>query len=195
MKNLLKSSLIAAVMFTASATFANEGIYSLTVNNNKVIRFVVEKEADVQLTIRDYNSQLVFDEKMHTTNVAAKSYDLSALPDGEYLLSIVSDNKLAEYKVIIENNKAVLSAPIIKSILKPVFKQDQSVVLLELDNPDRESVEVKILNEDGEELYKNTYTNKSKLVKRFNLGKIYANELTFVVKSKNQEVLKTISNR
>ena len=49
MKNLLKISLLAATMFTASATYANDGVYTLKVNaeDNKSIRFSIDETSDI----------------------------------------------------------------------------------------------------------------------------------------------------
>ncbi|RZL43837.1 MAG: hypothetical protein EOO93_28190 [Pedobacter sp.] len=197
MKNLLKISLLAATMFTASATYANDGIYTLNVktDESKTIRFSIDEASDVNLSIRELNNQILFEENIHSSGAASKSYDLSALPNGEYLLNVESGAKLASYTIVIANNKAVVSAPKITQLLKPVFVQEKSILTLSLDNADNGPVEVQILNEYNEELYNETFTDKAKLVKKFNTAKTFGKELTFVVKSKNQEVSKTIAIR
>jgi len=197
MKNLLKISLIAATMFTASATYANDGVYTLNVKSDdaKTIRFSIDEASDVTLSIRELNNQLLFEEAIHSSGAASKSYDLSALPNGEYLLNVESDTKLTTYTIVIANNKAVVSAPKITELLKPVFTQDKSMLTLSLDNLDKGPIEVQILNEYNDELYNETFTDKSKVVKKFNTAKTYGKELTFVVRSKTQEVLKTIAIR
>jgi len=197
MKNLLKISLIAATMFTASATYANDGVYTLNVKSDdaKTIRFSIDEASDVTLSIRELNNQLLFEEAIHSSGAASKSYDLSALPNGEYLLNVESDAKLTTYTIVIANNKAVVSAPKITELLRPVFTQDKSLLTLTLDNLDKGPIEVQILNEYNDELYNETFTDKSKVVKKFNTAKTYGKELTFVVRSKTQEVLKTIAIR
>ncbi|WP_316832877.1 hypothetical protein [Pedobacter aquatilis] len=197
MKNLLKISLIAATMFTASATYANDDVYTLNVkgDDSKTIRFTIDEASDINLSIRELNSQIVFEESIHSTGASAKSYDLSALPDGEYTLNVASDVQFSEYKIVIANNKAVVSTPKVTPVLKPVFTQEKSIVTLSLNNTDKGPIEVQVLNEYNDELYSETFTDQSKLVKKFNTGRAYGKELTFVVKSKNQEVLKTIAIR
>jgi len=197
MKNLLKISLIAATMFTASATYANDGVYTLNVKTEdaKTIRFSIDEASDVNLSIRELNNQVLFQENIHSTGAASKSYDLSALPNGEYLLNVESDAKLATYIISIENNKAVVSAPKITTLLKPVLTKNESVLTLSLDNAEKGPVEVQIFNEYNDELYNETFTDKAKLVKNFNIAKTYGKELTFLVKSNNQEVVKSIAIR
>ncbi|GGI24344.1 hypothetical protein [Pedobacter mendelii] len=197
MKNLLKISLIAATMFTASATYANDDVYTLKVKSedNKTIRFTIDEASDISLSITELNNQVLFEENIHATGASSKSYDLNALPDGEYMLNVESDSKLAAYKIVIANNKAVVSAPKITELLKPVFNQDKSMLTLSLDNADKGPIEVQILNEYNDEVYNETFTDKSKLVKKFNIAKTFGKELTFIVKGKNQEVFKTIAIR
>ncbi|RNL54207.1 hypothetical protein [Pedobacter jejuensis] len=197
MKNLLKISLIAATMFTASATYANEDVFTLTVKSedNKSIRFSIDEASDIKLSIRELNSQVLFEENIHSEGASTKTYDLNALPDGEYVLNVAYEAKVAEYTIVIKNDKAVVSAPKVTELLKPVFTQEQSMLTLSLDNADKGPVEVQILNEYNEELYNETFTDKAKLVKKFNTSKTFGKELTFVVRAKNQEVLKTIAIR
>ena len=197
MKNLLKISLIAATMFTASATYANEDVFTLTVKSedNKSIRFSIDEASDIKLSIRELNSQVLFEENIHSEGASTKTYDLNALPDGEYVLNVAYEAKVAEYTIVIKNDKAVVSAPKVTELLKPVFTQEQSILTLSLDNVDKGPIEVQILNEYNDELYNEIFTDKAKLVKKFNTGKTFGKELTFVVRAKNQEVLKTIAIR
>jgi len=197
MKNLLKISLIAATMFAASATYANDGINTLNVKSEdaKTIRFSINEASDVNLSIRELNNQILFEEKIHSSGAASKSYDLSALPNGEYLLNVESDARLATYTIVIAKNKAIVSAPKITELLKPVFTKNESMLTLSLDNAEKGPIEVQILNEYNDELYKETFTDKAKLVKKFNLAKTYGKEVTFLVKSNKQEFVKTISIR
>lgn len=197
MKNLLKISLIAATMFTASATYANDDVYTLKVKSedNKSIRFFIDEASDINLSIREVNNEILFEESIHSTGASTKTYDLNALPNGEYVLNVESDSKLAEYRIVIANNKATVSKPTIKNVFRPVITKQESMITLSLDNADKGPVEVKIYNEYNDELYKETFTNRSKLVKKFNTLKTYGRELTFVVTSNNQEVVKAVQIR
>lgn len=197
MKNLLKISLVAATMFTALATYANDEVYTLKVkaDDNKSIRFFIDEASDINLSIREINNEVLFEESIHSTGASTKTYDLNALPNGEYLLNVESDSKVAEYKIVIANNKAVISQPTIKNIFKPVFTKENSLITLSLDNADKGAIEVGIYNEYNDELYKETFTNKSKVVKRFDTLKTYGKDLTFVIKSKDREVVETVQIR
>lgn len=197
MKNLLKISLLTATLFTASAAYANDDVYTLKVKSedNKTIRFIIDETSDINLSIRELDNQVLFEENIHSEGASVKNYDLNALPDGEYMLNVQSDSKMAEYKIVIADNKTVISAPKITEILKPVFTLEKSMVIISLDNADKSPVEVQILNEFNDEVYNETFTDKSKVFKKFNTSKTFSRELTFIVKSKNQEVFKTVTIR
>jgi len=197
MKNLLKISLIAATMFTASATYANDDVYTLKVKaeDNKTIRFSFDEAADINLSIRELNSQFLFEENIHSEGKSSKTYDLNALPNGEYMLKVESDSKLAEYTILIQNDKAIVSAPKVTQLLKPVITTEKGIVTLDLNNEDKNPIEVLIFNEYNDELYNETFTDKTKVSKKFNTAKTYGKELTFVIRSKDQEYTKTIGNR
>jgi len=197
MKNLLKISLVAAIVLTTAGAYANNDDLSLKVKTEKEknVRVFINESQDINVTIYGSDNEVLYQKKSQAIGGSSKTYDLSAFPDGNYSMKVESGSKLAEYAISIENDKASVSAPSIKELFKPVLTNENGVITLNLDNEDRSPVEVQILDEYNDQVYTNVFKNSSKLVKRFDTAKTPAKKLTFVVKSKDQEFNKTIDVR
>lgn len=194
MKNFLKIGLLAGILLTSSVAFADEDNLSLKADakTEKSLVFFISEAQDINITIYGANDELLYDQKIRASKPSTKIYNLEEFPDGNYTVKLENETKLIEYKVTIENGKTVVSAPATIELFKPVLVKDKETITLNMENTPNGEVEVKILNEYNEELYAKVFAAKSKLVKKFNIDKTDAKELTFVVKSKNQEFVKTI---
>ncbi|WP_231490175.1 hypothetical protein [Pedobacter sp. Leaf170] len=198
MKNLIKISLVVAAIFAAPGVKANDEVVSLKVKaeNNKSIRFYIDEAKDIELAINDaVDNRLIYQESIHASGASTKTYDLNELPDGEYTLNVTTGSQLAQYQINIVNNKAEVSEPKITEVFKPILEKDSAMVTLSLDNADKSPIEVEIVNEFNEQLYKETFTNRAKLTKKFNVGSTPSKELTFIVTTNKQQFTKTIESR
>lgn len=197
MKNLLKISLIATILFTSVNTYANNDDLSLKVNiaERKIIHLSINQTQDMKVTFYGLNNEVLYEKKGHELSGASKTYDLTDFPDGDYTMKLETDLKSVEYQINIENNKASLSTASNKEAFKPVLTKKDGVVTLNLDYTNKAPVEIMIFDEFNNQLYTNTYNNSEKLVRKFNVGKALSNKLTFVITSKNQAFNSTIDVR
>ncbi|MBB6239731.1 hypothetical protein HDC90_004390 [Pedobacter sp. AK013] len=194
MKKFLKIGLIAALFFTATGVHANDDNFTPNVKSekNKFIRFSIGKAEDVNLSFVGSDQEVLFEENIHSSAASSKVYDLNALPDGNYVLKIESDLKLAKYTVTIKNGKAMVSEPKISNVFKPVYTLKDEVVTLNLENLDKSPIEVKVYNEYNDEVYYEVFKDRTQLTKKFNISKTDSKELTFMVKFKDESFVKTI---
>jgi hypothetical protein len=194
MKKFLKIGLIAALFFTATGVHANDDNFTLKVKGEKekFIRFSVDKAEDVNLSLIGADEEVLFEENIHASALSSKVYDLNALPDGNYVLKVESELKLAKYTVTIKDGEALVSEPKVSNIFKPVYTKKDQVITLDLDNLDKNPVEVKVYNEYNDEVYNEVFKDKAQLTKKFNISKTDSKELTFVVKYNEESFVKTI---
>lgn len=194
MKKFLKIGLIAASLFTATGVHANDDNFTLKVKGEKekFIRFSVDKAEDVNLSLIGADEEVLFEENIHASAFSSKVYDLNALPDGNYVLKVESELKLAKYTVTIKNGEALVSEPKVSNVFKPVYTKNDQVITLNLDNLDKNPIEVKVYNEYNDEVYNEVFKDKAQLTKKFNISKTDSKELTFVVKYKEESFVKTI---
>lgn len=193
MKKFLKTGLVAALIFTALGVYANDDDFALKVKGEKekFIRFSAGKVEDVDLSLVSADDEVLYRERIHTSVNNQKLYDLSALPNGEYVLNVETESKLVKYNVVIENGEAIVSEPKISNMFKPVCIKKDNVVTLSLNNQDKSPIEVKVYNEYNEEVYGEKFKNKALLTKQFNISKTDSKSLTFVVEFKDERFTKT----
>lgn len=197
MKNLLKISLIATIVFTSVNTYANNDDLALKVNSveRKTIRLSINETQDMKVTFYGLNDEILYEKKGHELSGSSKTYDLTDFPDGNYIMKLETGLKSVEYQINIENNKASLSTASNKEAFKPVLTKKDGVITLNLDYTNKAPVEIVIFDEFNNQLYTDTYNDSAKLVRKFNIGKALSSKLTFVITSKDQAFNSTIDVR
>lgn len=198
MKNFLKISLLAAVLLTSVATYANDDRgFSLTQTevNGKSVVFDIEQTQKIEVTIAAKDGEVLYQKDIQVKKGSKRVYDLASFPDGDYTFSLVTDKEIAEYQVSMFNGKTVISEPKFTELFKPTLTKENEIITLKFENVLKEPVEILILDENSEQLYSNTFDAKSAINNKFNVYKSDARELTFILKSKSQEFVKVVSLR
>jgi hypothetical protein len=196
MKNFIKISLVvASLILMATGAFANDFLLKTNTENQKTISILINETQDVKLSLSDLDEEVIYEQQIQTKQATTKTYNLAALPDGDYKLKLEVGSKTTTYKIAIKKNKAVISEPVIAEIIKPVLTKDKEMITLDLGNTYKGEVEVQVYNEYNEELYNQKFEDQSKLIKKFDTSKTYSKQLTFIVKSNDQEFIKTIETR
>ncbi|SFH20274.1 DUF3244 domain-containing protein [Pedobacter insulae] len=193
MKNFLKIGFLATALFTSLGAIANEDSFVVKTNNEdeKSIVFLVNEAQNIKLSIVAQDDEIVYEQNIHTTKAEKKVYNLNAFPDGNYTLKLESALKLTSYQILIENGKAILSSPTIKTFFKPVIVREKGMLILDLKTPIEGAVDIVVLNEYNDELFKKEFL-QAKSIHKFDVTNTNARELTFVVKHKDQEYIETI---
>lgn len=194
MKNLLKIGIAAFLVLNFSALQAKDVDFSVKVKNvnEKSVAFLIDGPQVIDLSIYGANGDLLYTQNIKTKAASTRTYNLKELPDGTYTFTLAGELKAAEYKVTIENGQAKVSDPVIEERFKPVLTKEEGVIILDLKNSPEGPVEVQILDRYNEPLYNQVFDNGLKTPKRFNVDRVFATELTFVVKSERQESRETV---
>lgn len=196
MKNFLKISFLAAIVFTSFGAFAEDDSFSLKVKsgNEKSIEFVINEAHDINLSIITSEDEVIYEQKIHAAGAAKKVYNLETFPNGKYTLKLQTALKLTTYTIAIENGKAVLSEPSVTELFKPVLVKEKDMITLNFKNQVKGAVEVFILNEYNDQLFNKAYT-VADLSQKFDVSKTDAKELTFVVRYNGEEHIETFQLR
>jgi len=183
MKNFLKISLLTAILFTSFGAFAKDDNFSLKVKseNEKSIVFYINEAQDINLSIVTSKDEMVYEQRIRSLGAAKTIYNLAALPNGNYTLKLESPLTITTYTIAIEDDKALLSAPSVKEVFKPVLVKDKQMITLNFKNEIKGAVDVIIVNEQNDELFSKAYT-VANLAQKFDVSRADTQELTFVVK-------------
>lgn len=181
-KNLFTALLIG---FVTIANANNNPIATPTANltetANEKIRLNLNSIEKTNLKIQDANGFTIYDEVIKSKNAAvAKEYDLTTLANGTYVFSIELSDKIIEQTVILKDGNTTLGTSII--LAKPVFFEGNNSLFITIDGIENSMVEVKILDNDGFEIYQNKQTNINQFNTKYNMDKLMPASYTAVVR-------------
>lgn len=194
MKKFFQISLAVLALFTASVAHADDMdiLVKVAKENSKWVSFITNDAQRIDLTLYAANEEVIYEQQLKTVSNKFKTYDLSALPEGNYTLKMESIAKITTYNILITDENAIISKPSVVEIKRPVLTKKDDIITLDLNGVANGAVEVTIYNEYSEKLHEDAFADESKTVKKFDVSKTIAKELTFVVKSGNQQYSETI---
>ncbi|WP_316814038.1 hypothetical protein [Pedobacter heparinus] len=193
MKNLLKISVFAVLLFSSAISFAIGRGFSIKVNgvDQKSISFFMEGPQVVDVSFYGSDDELLYEHTLRSLGSATKIFNLSAFPDGNFTFKLADEWSTAIYNLRIEEGKALISEPVIVDKFKPVLTKENEFVMLNLENAPEGPLEIEIFNKYNEAIYAKAFNasanGTARFTKKFNVSQVYTDELTFVIKSKDQE--------
>lgn len=123
MKNLLKLSLVFAMVLTTITVRAYEDIDFLLFTKKregKQISLAINGIQEVSLSIYDLDGEKLFSEKATGELGIERIYNLEKFPKGNYILVIENDLKKAKYQILITDTNASISSKEIALVYKKI---------------------------------------------------------------------------
>nr|WP_068893102.1 hypothetical protein [Pedobacter panaciterrae] len=193
MKNFIKISLIAVLLINSVGLYASEGGFSIKLKNvnEKSVTFFINETQVVEVSIYEANDEVVYRKKINALKGSTKTYDLNSLPDGSYRFELKTESNNVEYKVQLKDGKASVSDPLIVDVVRPVLTKENGIVTLNFENAPEGPVEIQILDRYNDAVYERVFEGDAKFVKKFDVARDLK-ELTFIIRSANQVITKTV---
>lgn len=160
--------------------------------NNKWVSFITNESQNIDLTLYSATDEVLYEQRLKTVGNKFKTYDLSALPEGLYTLKMESPLKTVTYQINITADSAIVAVPVVKLFKKPSLAKEKDVVTLNLNGVAEGEVQVDIYNEFNEKLHEDIYASEAKVIKKYDVSKTPSRQLTFVIRTGNQEFSETI---
>lgn len=194
MKSFTKISLIAVLLINSVGLYAGEGDLSFKLKrvNEKSVTFFIEETQVVDVSINSAFGEVVYAQKINAVKGSTKTYDLNSLPDGNYTFKLETDSKSAAYKIAVIAGKVSVSSPVITDLFNPVLKKEKDIVTLNFESAGEGPVEIQILDRYNDPLYNKVFDADSGFIKKFDVARVGMDELTFIIRSANQVVTKTV---
>lgn len=162
----------------------------------KMVTFALNMTNKIDLSIYDANDKLIHSEMVNSKKNIDKTYDLKALPDGIYFLVAESEMKISRYKISVAGATATLSENAISEVYKPVvFVDKKGLVALRILNINKSPVNIKIFDDEENEVYNSAILTDQTINKIFDIKNIKFETYTFVMTYNNKTFTKTFTQR
>ena len=130
MKNMLKLSLVAAVLFTGISTYAIDGnedsaLHVIKGNGDKVT-FALNNAKKVNLSIYDKEGILIYSENASGKNGILRTFSFEEFPTGTYFLEVEDKVKTTRHEITIKGGVAILSPKAVSLVYKTGFSAKNS---------------------------------------------------------------------
>nr|WP_294922106.1 T9SS type A sorting domain-containing protein [uncultured Flavobacterium sp.] len=130
MKNMLKLSLVAAVLFTGISTYAIDGnedsaLHVIKGNGDKVT-FALNNAKKVNLSIYDKEGILIYSENASGKNGILRTFSFEEFPTGTYFLEVEDKVKTTRHEITIKDGVAILSPKAVSLVYKTGFSAKNS---------------------------------------------------------------------
>ena len=196
MKNVMKFGLALVVFFTAFTMHANDGNFSVSVKSGKVISFAINEAKSVHVTIFNSNGAEVFNETLKSKDgKIVRTYDLTALPAGNYIMETETAAKVSRHEINITGTTATVTGTTVAEVYKPVVNTKDGIITVNILNNEKSPVEIKLYDENNNEVYRETVKGEQTLTKRFDIRSAKANNFTLVTKYNNKTFVEAVAAR
>ncbi|OYX25550.1 MAG: hypothetical protein B7Z06_07080 [Flavobacteriales bacterium 32-35-8] len=202
MKKVIKNTkkgILMVVMLAASLSFAKEGTPFFSIKNESErtsLTLALVKKGN-QLSIKDDNGIVLYKELIQKTGIYTKGFDLTALPNGNYIFELDSDVEIKTIPFTVESNTVVFDKDMEKSIFKPVTRVKGNLVFVSQLTLNNEPLKIDIYLEksgNSELMLSETITNSKCIERVYKLTHSGIGNYTIVYNTEGREFVKHINN-
>lgn len=157
---------LLVALFFSPALFAFDD--SLKVKNeNSIVLLIDDVKPGTQLTFKDKQSHILFEQILDTSEVFAKTFNIELLPVGDYLIEITDDTRIKTVPLNINKNGIQVLYTESSEYFKPFIREKGSLVYVNQFSPEGTPLYVAIYNRNNELVY------EDHLKGNMALGKVY----------------------
>ncbi len=185
MKNLIKKSLLAVVLFTtiiSNATNINNNIRVNVIESKLIDLKLNNSDGNLKISVKDVSGAILYTEKFEG-NYFSKKYDLKTLPAGNYYFEIEGFTKISLMPFKITAKGLEFNGKIESTFYKPTVRQDGDLVFISKITFNEESLEISLVDDQLNTLYKEKLTDAINLRKTLNLINLKSGTYTVFTKS------------
>jgi hypothetical protein len=177
MKTIKKNS-IALLLFVSVANFANTNITFDNLSRVTVAFTAVKKGHS--LTIKDVNGISIYKESIKNSGDFSRTYDLTALEDGNYTAELSKDFEIIIKPFTVKNGTAIFIAEKERTLFMPIIRAEENIILLSKYNFIESEMDVKIYFE-GDLIHTENVKSNHLLSRVYRLAKEQKGNYTIVV--------------
>ncbi|WP_445730692.1 hypothetical protein [Mariniflexile sp.] len=134
MKNAMKNTkkgILMVTMFATLLSFANDAPFYIIKNEaNRTSLTLTDVKQGNLLSIIDNNGMVLYKETIQETGIYTKGFDLTALPNGNYIFELNKDLEINTIPFSVLSNEVTFNKELEKTIFKPFTRVKGNLVYL-----------------------------------------------------------------
>lgn len=194
-KNTILSTTLFAALLLANTTGAEAKSHALDVKvkfvktNAKKLRVMTNEinKNNLEVSLRNEAGDILYSGNLSVSQLESKQFDLTALPDGTYSLTVNGQAFYSTQRVKIQNGNLSIEADTYEEVLKPTLNV-YGVNRLEVAGINAGTY-ISIRDAYGEEVYHAMAGNS----RRFDLSKLASGAYTFEFALDNKQFTETVN--
>ncbi|MEN3323900.1 hypothetical protein VP395_09185 [Mariniflexile soesokkakense] len=198
MKNVLNNSKKGILMVTMCATllsFANEASFSTIKDDAKRTALTLtDVKVGNQLSIKDVNGFVLYTERIQKSGIYTKGFDLTSLPNGNYVLELEKDVEIKTIPFTISFKNIVVDKNNETTSFKPHMRQKDNLLFITKLSPNLEAIKISVYTDNNSEY---ELLHSEKIAGVLAIERVYKLEkgnYKVVISSDNKEFTKFINN-
>ena len=177
MKNLLKGILVVALMFGTYTSYASE-------KTDKIPTYHFINEGS-KISVYDESGNTIYSGTVKYNGNLTRLYDFTQLSNGIYTIEINKDFEIELTSIIVKNKEVTFSSNAKEKIFKPVFRNEDSRIIISKLGIDTNEMKVNLYFEDNL-IYSDTIKGNQVLNGVYRLDETLSGDYTAVVKFNNR---------
>jgi hypothetical protein len=195
MKNLIKKSMLMAILMMALVSNASEKSLNLKIisHESKVVQLILNNHGSSEVFIKDIKGFQLY-KALIKDKEFLKKFDLSGLPDGEYYFEINSQTKIVTKPFSVASNILEFNKETI--VFKPIVRFKNDVIYLSRFTLNNETLDVFLYDDNQHLLYSEKLFGQNNLNRKLNLSNLDSGSYSLVLKSEGKlynEVFKKVN--
>jgi len=198
MKNTIKNTKKGILMLALIATvtgFAKDADKLVKVDAKKTSLTIKNVKVGNQLTIKDFYGSTLYKESIEVNGLYKKGFDLTELPDGNYVFELEKDLEIKTIPFTVSLNEVSFNKADEATYFKPYINQKEDLIYLTKLNSNLKTTTISIfaINSDGDS--KLSYSEKienTKIIEK--VFKLENGNYKIIVNSDNNEYITFINN-
>lgn len=202
MKNVIKTSkkgILMVTMLAASLSFATEKASFLNIKDDArkiAVTFADVKEGNL-LSIKDENGIILYKESIQKTGVYTKGFDLTSLPDGDYIFELNKDVEITSIPFTVKASEVLFKKEMETTFFKPVTRVKGDLVFITRLSLEKAPMEIEVysgVTGTYELMHSETVTNTERVERLYRLTGLNKGDYKIVYKTEGRvftEIIKS----
>ncbi|MCF8274548.1 MAG: hypothetical protein K9I95_12020 [Flavobacteriaceae bacterium] len=189
MKKVINRSIIMVAMCTALLSNAHEGSSFIPKKEKEIVKTIVtinDVKEGQSLTIKDLNGLILYKELIKESGLYSKAFDLTELPNGDYMFELEKDLEIKSIPFNVISNKVTFFKDKETSIYKPYVIMKGHYIYVNKLALQGEPLDIKIYYDGNELIYSEVIKDVKTIGKAYKLLKFATSDYKVVLTSNNR---------